>query len=152
MDRHQIGQIAVDVALINALRGAAIAKEMLGRGRNLAHAEKAGFARAALQAFNHRCAQFGDQRGIFRIAFIAAAPAIIARHGNGGGEGPVDPGYLDFNRSRRANAADQIRIASGTKRDIVRKHRRTDDIGVAVHRVGRPDGGNCRFAIRQGRG
>ncbi len=48
VDRHQLLEVAVDVALVDALRGAAVAEEVLGGSRDLALAEETRLARAAL--------------------------------------------------------------------------------------------------------
>ena len=129
--------IADAIALV-ASGGAAVAEEMLGGRQDMLRPEKIGRLAPPLQSLDHRRSEAGDQRRILAIAFISAAPAIIAGNGDCRGEGPVDAGDGDFGGGRFADTPHQIGIAGRTEPDIMREQRRADDIIMAVHRVGRP--------------
>ena len=146
MDRFQLVDIADHVAGIDALRRAAVAEEVLGGGKHAPITEVVRIALAPLQSLDQRCAHARDELRVFGIAFVGAAPAIVARHGDGGGEVPVDPGRLDLQRGGGADAADEVGVAGRTQADVVREDRRADDVGVAVDRIGAPDGGNGGLA------
>ena len=145
VDRLQRFNVPGDLALVDPLVGPAIAKEMLGGGNDVSGAETVGFALAPLQTFDKRCAKGGDDGGIFGIAFIGPAPAVVAGDGDGGREIPVDSGHLDLDGGRFADPADEIGVARRAQADVVRKDGRPHDIGVAVHRIGAPHGRDDGF-------
>jgi len=80
MDIEQCSDLSVHITLIDALLCAAITKEMLCRRNDSAVAQVSILARNALLPLNQCGAQLRDQIGILRVAFVCAAPAIIARH------------------------------------------------------------------------
>ncbi len=110
---------------------------MLGGGNDVILVEES--CALAFQARDHGASIGGDDFRIFGIAFIAAAPAVVARHGDGRGEGPVHTGRTDFLGGGATDPLDQGRIVGGAQADIVRKQRRAVDIVVAVDSVRRPD-------------
>ena len=147
VQRLQVFYVAVHFALVDTLVGPAVAEEVLRGGDDVACAQMVGIALGTLQALDQRRAERGDDLGIFRIAFICAAPAVVARDGHGGREVPVDAGYLDLDCRGMADAAQQVGIAGRAKADIVREDRGLDHIGVAVDGIGAPDGRDDRFAV-----
>ena len=126
--------VAAVLTLVDALERPAIADEVLHAGGNIALA-----GQFALQPAHQRAAQFRDHGGIAGIAFIGAAPALILHHGDGGREGPADPGGADLLRGRPPDPLDQIGIVRRAQPDIVREHRCPHHIVVAMNRVGAPD-------------
>ncbi len=146
MERFDCRQRSGDIALVLAA-SAAVTEEMLDRGEDVAVVEERRAALQPLQPLDHRLAQRGDQSRILRVTFIGPTPTRVGRDGDGGGEGPVDPGDRDLGRGRLANAADQFGIAGRAEPDIVREERRARDIVVTVDRVGRPQHWHHRFAI-----
>ena len=93
----------------------------------------------ALQPFDHLSGIGLDDLRLFGIAFVGPTPAVVLHHRHRRRETPVDAGCRRFRSGRRADAPDQRRVARRAKADIVREQRRTDDIVVAMHRVGAPD-------------
>ena len=146
MDGLERFDVAVDVALVDALHGAAVGEKMLGGRRDMTLAEKFRRALAALQPLDQRRAERCDDPRIFGIAFVSPAPAVVPRDGDGGREVPVDAGRRDLHRGCRADPAEQVGITRRAQTDIVREDRRADDVGVAVDRVGAPDGRDDRLA------
>jgi hypothetical protein len=107
----------------------------------------------ALKPAQHGADIASDERRIGRIALVGAAPAIILRHGDSRGECPVDPGDADLACGHGADAFDQIGIMRRAERDIVRKQRGADDVGMAVDGIGAPQNRNADAARRPiGRG
>ena len=149
MDRLERFDIAVDVALVDALAGAAIGEEMLGGCRHVAGAEVGLGTSDALQSLDQRRAQRGDDLRVFGIAFVGSAPAVVPRDRDGGGEIPVDPCRFDLGSGRGSDPAHQIGIAGRTQADIVREDRRADDISMAVDGIGAPDRRDGRLAVGQ---
>ena len=64
--------------------------------------------------------------GVFRIALIGAAPAVVARHGDGRRERPILPGHARFDRRDLANLAHERGIVAAPKTDVVREDRGAD--------------------------
>ena len=146
MDQPQLDFGNGGIALVLAVGGGAIGKEVLGAGGDVrARKDRLGRWRS-LQAADHAADIRGNQRGVRGIAFIGAAPAVILRHRDGRGEGPFLPGDADLDRSNLPDPLDQIGIARRAEPDIVRKDRRADDIAMAVHCIGAPDDRNRGFA------
>ena len=83
--------------------------------------QKIVFAEDALQAFYDRGGIGSDHFWIFCKAFIGAAPAVIARDGDGGGERPVVAGDAKLCGCHFGDLLDQIRISHGAEADIVRE-------------------------------
>ncbi len=81
----------------------------------------------------------GHDLRILRIAFICAAPAVVARHRNRRRERPVHAGRTHLGGSDFADAAEQIRVVSRAQADIVREKGSAIDIVVAMDGVRRPD-------------
>lgn len=104
-------------------------------------------ADTALDALHHRAGVGRYDRGLLRIALVSAAPAIILHDGDGRREAPVDAGRRRLRRGCRADAADEVGVARGAERDVVRKQRRANDVVGAVHRVGAPDDGHDRATV-----
>ena len=144
-------EIAARIAAIDPA-GPAIAEEMLERRENMVLVEKFGRSRLALQPFDQRRPQPRHHRGLFGQAFIAAAPARIARHRQRGGESPVEPGRGDFGGGRLADAVHQRGIVCGAERDIVREQRGADDVVVTMDGIGGPQQRDGRFAPVERRG
>ena len=69
------------------------------------------------------------------LVLVGAAPADITRDRNGRREGPVDTGRGHLFRSGVADALDQLGVVGRTEPDVVRKDRRTADLGVTVNRI-----------------
>ena len=146
----QLGGRGRIVALVAAVRGAAVADEMLGGGDDMAGAEEFGRARPALQALDHRAGIGADDLGILGEALIGAAPAVVADDGEGRREIPVDAGHRHLDRGHLADPADEVGIAHRAEADILREDGRADDIGVAVDGVDSPHHRN-RAARRRDR-
>ena len=89
----------------------------------------------ALQAADRRFAELGDEVRIFGEAFVGAAPALVARHRDAGGEGPMDARGADLFRRDAADFFDQLRIARAAQADVVREDHRAEHVVVAVHGV-----------------
>ena len=147
MQFNQISFIADCIAGINA-SGTAVTKEMLGSGDYTVLAQK--IWACALQAFNHGRAEFRHEALIFGIAFISAAPTVIAYHRQRRRKRPINAGDFDFSRRDAADLADQSRIARRAKADIMREQRRAHHIAVPVYRIGCPQYGDNRAAIGMG--
>ncbi len=76
-----------------------------------------------------------DQRRVFGIALVGAAPAHIAHHGDGWREGPVDTGGGHFLGRCLPDALDQPRVMCGTQPHVVRENRRSANTAVAVNGI-----------------
>ncbi|MNI60960.1 hypothetical protein D3C73_1162030 [compost metagenome] len=99
--------------------------------------------RRPLQAAHHLAGIVIDDGGIFGIAFIGPAPAIVPGNRHRRSEGPVQPGGGHFPRRHLADTVDEPRIPRRPKADVVREQGRREDVVVAVHRIGRPHEGNA---------
>ena len=77
----------------------------------------------------------GHQSRILRVALVGAPPARVARHGEGGREGPVDPRGTDLPRRHASDPLDQLGIPRRPQPDVVRKHCRAPHVGVPVDRI-----------------
>ena len=126
--------------MVLAARRAAVADEMLGRGDHLAWTQEILGARRCPAALRPSCRRRSERlAGSSRKALIGSAPAIVAHHGQGRREVPVDPGRRP---SRWAVTSPMRRISSGSRvapRPIFcGKDGRSDDVRVAVHRVDTP--------------
>ena len=139
MHGGELGLTDPGIALIDAIGGCAITDEMLGGGDDAVVAEEIGAAGAALQSVDQRGSERFDDIGIFRIAFVGAAPAEITGHRHGRREHPADAGCGDFFGGRYADGLDQGRIIGCAQPKIVRKQRGTENIVVAVHGIGAPE-------------
>ena len=135
------------IALVDTVGGRPVAKEMLGRGDDLAAGDQALGRRRALQPAQSRADIARHQRRVRRIALVGAAPAVILRHGHGGRKRPVKPGHADLGGGGRTDPFDQRRIVRRAKPDVVRKQRGADDVRMAVHSIGAPDHRNADAAI-----
>ena len=65
---------------------------MLGAGEHAAGRGEVG----ALQPAHRGLTELGDERRVLAEAFVGAAPAIVARHGDARRERPVDAGGADL--------------------------------------------------------
>ena len=140
VDLDQLLLADLGVALVGAVRGAAVGQEVLGGGGDPAGGECPPALEPALQALDHRCRVGGhDLRGL-AVALVGAAPAVVAGDGQGRREGPVEAGDRHLLGRGLADAADEVRVAGGTEADIVREDGGADDVVVAVHRVDAEDG------------
>ena len=102
----------------------------------------------ALDALDHLAGIGGDDRRVFGIAFVGAAPAVVLHHRDGRREAPVDAGRRGLCGGDRADLLDQRWIAHRAKADVMREQRRADDIVGAVDRVGAPDHRHHRTTVR----
>ena len=134
------------IALIDAIRRPAVAYEVLGGRDDMAIIELVQCARRALQASNHRLPERPNDRWVLTEGFVASSPAGIVDDGKCGSEGPGDTGRAHITRYGLADLLDQIRIARGAQRDIVRIEHRAEQIIVPVHGVRSPDNGDGRRA------
>ena len=150
VDRYQFVLRQSRIALIAAIGGAAIGEKMFGRGRNLLAAERLARFQPSLQPQRHRAGIAGDQLWIGGIAFISPAPAHVLRHGECGGEGPLDPAARDFGRGDCADPFDQRRIVRCAKADIVRKDCRAGQVGMAVHGIDPEQDRHARAGLARG--
>ena len=140
MDRRQLQFADQGIALVAAAVGRAVAEKMLG-GRDDVILVKEGRA-LPFQAGNHGGGIGRDDLRIFRIAFIAAAPAVVTGDRNGRCKRPVHAGGTHLGGGGFTDLADQVGIVGGAQADIVRKERGAIDIVVAVDGVRRPDQGD----------
>ncbi len=148
MDVAQILLARKVVALVVALVGAAIAQEVLRRREDVAAPQEIRRAGNALDALHHLEGIFAHDAGILRIAFIGAAPAVVAHDRDGGRERPVLAHDLGLDRGDLADLAQQFVVARRAEADIVRKDRGADDVGIAVDRIRTPDDGDRDVAGR----
>ncbi len=166
LDRRQVaGRVHVaqhrfadlGVALVLAVAGAAVAHEMLGGGDDVIGIQIVRRTQFALEAFDHRGGVLRHQCRVLRVAFVRAAPALVLRHRERGGEGPVDAAGAQLLRGDLADLPDQVRIARIAQRGVLRKQGAADQVVVAVHRVDAeqhrnrqaPGGGVHRGAIER---
>ena len=84
------------VALVAALKGAAVSQKMFGAGQHMRPVQNGLVARRALQALDKTPDIAGDQRRVLGIALIGAAPAAVLRHGDGRRKGPFHSGGPQF--------------------------------------------------------
>jgi len=150
MEIQQDVNIAIHVTLIDSALGSAITKKVLG-SRDYTPVPQIVIAAAlALLPFNKRSPHFRNEVRVFGVTLISSSPTIIACHGNGRREIPVNAGHFDFRGSRQSDPSNKVSITSGAERDIVREQRSSDNIRVPVNCVGAPHDWNCRFVIWQG--
>ena len=105
-------------------------------------AEKAGITPGGPATLRQSPRRAGQPAPGLRNSFHRLRPAaIVTCDGDGGGKGvQVDAGHARF-RPRSAAPTRRIRFAVRRlrQRDIVREtYRRSDDVGMSMHRVGRP--------------
>jgi len=136
------------VSLIAALEGAAVAQEVLRRGDDPLLAEELGAADRALESLDQGSRVQGDDLGVFRVAFVRAAPAVVPCDGDGRTEVPVQAGGAHLAGRDLADAANQIGIPGRAEPDVVGEDRRTDHVVVAVYGVHAPDHRNADSAVR----
>src|SRR5579872_6568806 len=104
--------------------GAAIAKEVLGTGRNVT-ARKSTIDELVwftLQASHHRVGELRDQRGILRVTLIDTSPVQITGYRDGRGVCPVHADRRSLLRRRLADAANQRCIVRGPETNVVREN------------------------------
>ncbi len=145
----QTGELALAVlvvALVLAVRGPAVAQEVLGRSRHAAVLQRRPCAGRALQAGHQLSGIGGDDLRVLGIAFVGAAPAVVAHHGQGRPEAPVDPDGGGLAGGRLADPAHQGRVVHGAQADVVREEGRAHDIVVPVHGVDAEDDRDRRAA------
>jgi hypothetical protein len=123
------------ITLVVAVLGPAVAQEVLGAGGDVALLDQATLRYRALDAEDHLAGIVADDGGVFGIAFIGPAPAIVARDGQGRAERPVEAGGRGLERGRLADPADQLGIVRRAQRDVVREEGRADHIVVAMDGV-----------------
>ncbi|MNF80128.1 hypothetical protein D3C84_623650 [compost metagenome] len=137
----QIGFRIEVLAPVDPVLGSAVPHKMLHVRDDMALA--AQIRRRPLQAAHHRAGIVIDNGGIFGIALIGPAPAIIPGHRDRRGKGPVQPGGGHFPRRHLTDTVDEPRIPRRSQADVVREQGRREDIVVAVHRIGRPHEGDA---------
>ena len=135
VEADEIGLGQHRIALVLAARRAAVGEEVLDRGSDVRRRERLAGDQRSLQTEHHRASELAHQRRVGREALVAAAPAIVLRGRERGGEGPFDAGGGDLGRRRLADAADQRGIAGRAEADVVRKDGRAGDVVVAVDAV-----------------
>ena len=86
----QFGFADLGIALVAAVHGATVRKEMFGSCGNMRGIQRRTCNKIALQAYGHRTGIRRNQRRIGGIAFICSAPAQILRHGERWRKGPFD--------------------------------------------------------------
>ena len=154
------GQVDVDqflfghrcIAPVATVGGSAVGEEMLGRSHDIAGRQTDAVAQFALQSAHEGGGIGSGDTRLFGEPFIGPAPAVVAGHGQGRGEGPVDTGRCDFLGRGAGDGLDQGRVARGAEADVVRKDGRPDDVGVAVHSVDAEQQGHaCAGAFGGGR-
>src|SRR5690606_14301739 len=109
---------------------AAVGEEMLGRARDAAGLERPARLDRPLQAKGQGTGVAPGDLRVLAEALVAAAPAVVARHREGGAEGPVGAGDGHLKRGRLADASDQVGIARGAEADVVREDGGADDVVV----------------------
>ena len=147
MGADQFGFGNLSVALILAILRPAIGQKMLGGGGDAERAQRLARHQLALKSVHHGGGIGFHQCGIGGIAFIAAAPAQILRHGERGREGPFDPRPGDFGGGRLSDAVDEIGVVGRAKADIVRKDGRTRHIAMAMHGVHAKEDGDAHACL-----
>ncbi len=140
--RRLVGQV---VALVAPAVGAAVAQEVLGGRDHVVLVEEGG--PLALQPADHGGGVGGHDLGIFRIALVGSAPAVVPHHGQGRSERPVHAQRPHLLGRGRADPADEVGITRRAQADIVREERGSVDVVVAVHGVGGPHHRDADAAI-----
>ncbi len=103
------------VALIDAVSGAAVAHPVLHTGYDGVGAH------VSLQAFHESSSIPFYNFRVFRITLVDAAPLHVARHGKGGGEGPLYACSEYLAGCNLGNALQQVGIVGATQPDVVGK-------------------------------
>ena len=150
MGADQLGFGNLGVALVLAILRPAIGQKMFGSGGDAQGPERFAWHQLSLKPVHHGGGIGFHEGGIGGIAFIAAAPAQILRHGERGREGPFDPGPGDFGGGRLADAVNKVGIMGRAKADIVRKDGRARHIAVAMHGVHAKEDGDARARLERG--
>src|SRR5438128_105734 len=112
----EIGLAGPGFALVDTVEGAAVADEVLGRGK-----DRGWRAEPPLQPANHGFAIAADQRRIGAVAFVAAAPARVLNDREGWSERPAESRRAHLLRRRMADPLHQRGIVRGAEPDIVRE-------------------------------
>jgi len=115
-----------------AVRGEAVAREVLGRGEDAVGVLEV--PRAALEAVDGRL-HLRDEARILAEGLVRAAPAVVARHADARREGPLRPGGPRLLGGDMLDVAHEVRVARGAEADVVREDRRAVHVAVAVHGV-----------------
>jgi hypothetical protein len=87
----QFGFADLSIALVAAVHGAAVRKEMFGSCGNMGGVQRRTRDQIALQAYGHRTGIGRNQPRIRGIAFICSAPAQILRDSKRWRKGPFNP-------------------------------------------------------------
>ncbi len=148
VDIAEFGLGDARVALVLALVGTAVADVVLGGGDYPAVAEKSSLAHCSLQALDDGRGVASDQGRVFRIAFVGAAPAMVARDGHGRRKGPLEAGRPEFQCGRGGDPADQVRVVGCAKPDVMWKQGRTHHIVVAMDGINAEQDRNRRASSR----
>ncbi len=111
--------------------GAAIAHIMFGAGQNGVRIGET----FALEAADGGCAQLRYQLGIFREAFIGAAPTDVLRDRHAGREDPLDTGGSHFLGGDFADLLDQGGVARRAQADVLREDHGAQDVVMSVNGV-----------------
>ena len=133
MDVDQVNGAGLSHAAVLAVLGAAVADEVLGRRNGVGVVLE-----RALHAFDVFARVAAHDFRMLGIAFIGAAPAIVAHDGQRRAEHPGDTGRAHGFRGGGADLAHQLRIARCAQSDIVREQRSARHVVVAMDRVGPP--------------
>ncbi len=123
------------VALILPAERGAVGQEVFRARHDARGVDRAAGVDAVLEAAHRRRAQALGQLGHLAVAFISAAPALVARHGQARRERPVDAGAGDLARGDARRGLHDLRAARAAEADLVREDRRALEPAVAVDRV-----------------
>ena len=118
--------------VVQPAHDSAIGCEMLGRGEESVRR----FQVIALEALHAGGGKRTAQEHVFTRGFGHAAPALVAGHVHGGGEGPVQAGGGGFDGGSACGAACQVRFEAGgfTQRDREHGAHAVDDIRTKQQR------------------
>ena len=87
----QFGFADLGIALIAAVHGATVGKEMFSSCGNMRGVQRRARDQIALQAYGHRTGISRNQRRVGGIAFICSAPTQILRDSQRWRKGPFNP-------------------------------------------------------------
>ena len=137
VEADEVGFGGEGVALVAAVGGGTVTEKMFGGRDDVILVEEGGAG--ALESGDDSGSVLGDDLRILGVAFVGAAPAVVAGNGDGGGKGPVHAGGTHLSGGDFANAVEELRIVRGAEADVVREKCGAVDIVMAVDGVRGPD-------------
>ncbi len=138
VDRVVAGRLIVGAG---AVGGQAVAGEVLGGGH---HAVGIGeMAGRALEAVD-RGLHLAHELRVLAEGLVRAAPAVVARDADAGGERPLGSGRPGLLGGDVRHIAHELRVAGGAEPDVVREDGGAVHVAVAVHGVDAVEEGDAQ--------